>query len=142
MFSLLIFTSPLVFLHTTGMTHLRIMIMAIWKLPFSEILSMTTVCTSRRIGLCLKPSTFVDIIRATPSKKKIIRNSVNFARIVKFSKTALKFEERENQHDATIGCLLSTSVSTCLGHHYAHLQENKDRVLLHMVYCAVTSGKK
>jgi len=24
-------------------------------------------------------------------------------------------------------CLLLTSVSTCFGHHYAHLQENKDR---------------
>ena len=35
---------------------------------------------------------------------------------------------RENQQDATIRCLLSTSVSTCFGHHYAHLQENKDRV--------------
>jgi len=23
---------------------------------------------------------------------------------------------------------LSTSISTCFGHHYAHLQENKDRV--------------
>jgi len=33
-------------------------------------------------------------------------------------------EERENQQDATIRCLLSTSVSTCFGHHYAHLQEN------------------
>jgi hypothetical protein len=32
-----------------------------------------------------------------------------------------------NQKDATI-ILLSTSVSTCFGHHYAHLQENKDRV--------------
>ena len=38
-----------------------------------------------------------------------------------------KCEERENQQDATIRCLLSTSVSTCFGHHYAHLQENKDR---------------
>ena len=38
------------------------------------------------------------------------------------------FEERENQQDATIRCLLSTSVSTCFGHHYAHLQENNDRV--------------
>jgi len=28
------------------------------------------------------------------------------------------------------------------GHHYAHLQENKDRVLLHVVCCAVTSGEK
>ena len=30
--------------------------------------------------------------------------------------------------------LLSTSISTCFGHHYAHLQEKKDRVLLHMAY--------
>jgi hypothetical protein len=37
-------------------------------------------------------------------------------------------EERENQQDATIICLLSISLSTCFGHHYAHLQENKDRV--------------
>jgi hypothetical protein len=51
-------------------------------------------------------------------------------------------EERENQQAATIRCLLSTSVSTCFGHHYAHLQENKDHVLLHMVYCAVTSKEK
>ena len=40
----------------------------------------------------------------------------------------VKCEERENQQDATVRCLLSTSVSTCFGHHYAHLQENKDRV--------------
>jgi len=39
-----------------------------------------------------------------------------------------KCEERENEKDATIRCLLSTSVSTCFGHDYAHLQENKDRV--------------
>jgi hypothetical protein len=39
-----------------------------------------------------------------------------------------KCEERKNQQDATIRCLLSTSVSTCFRHHYAHLQENKDRV--------------
>ena len=38
-------------------------------------------------------------------------------------------EERgKNQQDATIRCLLLTSVSTCFGHHYAHLQENKDLV--------------
>jgi hypothetical protein len=36
--------------------------------------------------------------------------------------------KREDQQDATIRCLLLTSVSTCFGHHYAHLQENKDRV--------------
>ena len=35
---------------------------------------------------------------------------------------------REDQQDATIRCLLLTSVSTCLGHHYAHLQENKGPV--------------
>jgi len=38
------------------------------------------------------------------------------------------WRERKNQQDATIRCLLLTSVSTCFGHHYAHLQENKDRV--------------
>ena len=45
-------------------------------------------------------------------------------------------KREKNQQDATIRCLLSTSVSTCFGHHYAHLQENKDRVLLQMVYRA------
>ena len=49
-------------------------------------------------------------------------------------------EERENQQDATIRFLLSTSVSTCFGQHYAHLQEKKDRVLLHIVYCAGSAG--
>jgi len=38
------------------------------------------------------------------------------------------WRETKDQQDATIRCLLSTSVSTCIGHHYAHLQENKDRV--------------
>jgi len=33
--------------------------------------------------------------------------------------------KREVQQDATIRCLLLTSVSTCFGHHYTHLQENK-----------------
>jgi glycerol-3-phosphate acyltransferase PlsY len=35
-----------------------------------------------------------------------------------------KYEERR----PTIRCLLLTSVSTCFGHHYAHLQENKGPV--------------
>ena len=34
--------------------------------------------------------------------------------------------KRENQQDARIRCLLLISVSTCFGHHYVHLQENKD----------------
>ena len=38
------------------------------------------------------------------------------------------WRERKNQQDVAIRCLLSTSVSTCFGHHYAHLQENKDCV--------------
>ena len=42
--------------------------------------------------------------------------------------------------NATIRCILSTSVSTCFGHHYAHLQEIKDRVLLHTVYSAGSAG--
>ena len=33
-----------------------------------------------------------------------------------------------------------STVSTCFGHHYAHLQENKDRVLLHVVCCAGSAG--
>ena len=36
--------------------------------------------------------------------------------------------KREDQQDATMRCLLLTSVSTCFGHHYAHLQENKGPV--------------
>ena len=36
--------------------------------------------------------------------------------------------KREDQQDATIRCLLLTSVSTCFGIHYAHLQENKGPV--------------
>jgi len=36
--------------------------------------------------------------------------------------------KREDQQDATIRCLLLTSVSTCFGHHYAYLQENKGPV--------------
>jgi hypothetical protein len=47
--------------------------------------------------------------------------------------TICLFEEfhsmkREDQQDASISCLLLTSVSTCFGHHYAHLQENKGPV--------------
>ena len=34
----------------------------------------------------------------------------------------------KNQQDATIRCLLLTSVSTCFGHHYARLQEKKGPV--------------
>ena len=36
--------------------------------------------------------------------------------------------KREDQQDATIRCLLLTSVSTCFVHHYANLQENKGPV--------------
>jgi glycerol-3-phosphate acyltransferase PlsY len=36
--------------------------------------------------------------------------------------------KRENQQDATIRYLLLTSVSTCFGHYYAQLQENKGPV--------------
>ena len=52
--------------------------------------------------------------------------------------------KREYQQDATIQmfivnfkCLLLTTVSTCFGHHYARLQEKKDRVLLNMVFALV-----
>ena len=47
--------------------------------------------------------------------------------------------KREDQQDATIRCLLLTSVSTCFGHHYAHLQVNK-ALLLHLVCCSGSAG--
>ena len=34
-------------------------------------------------------------------------------------------KREKKQQGATIRCLLLTSVSTCFGHHYAHLQQNK-----------------
>ena len=45
--------------------------------------------------------------------------------------------KREDQQDATIRCLLLTSVSTCFGHHYAHLQENKGPVTASGVFVLV-----
>jgi len=41
--------------------------------------------------------------------------------------------KREDQQDAKIRCLLLTSVSTCFGHHYAHLQEKKGPVTAFVV---------
>jgi hypothetical protein len=38
------------------------------------------------------------------------------------------YMKREDQQDTTIRRLLLTSVSTCFGHHYAHLQEKKGPV--------------
>jgi hypothetical protein len=44
--------------------------------------------------------------------------------------------KREDQQDATIRCLLLTSVSTCFGHHYAQLQDNKGPVTAFgMLFC-------
>ena len=53
---------------------------------------------------------------------------------------SLCVKREKNQQDATIRYLLSTSVSTCFGHHYAHLQENKDRVTAYGVLLLVGSG--
>jgi len=50
----------------------------------------------------------------------------NWSRRTRERKFCMKTEK--NKQDATIRCFLSTSVSTCFGHHYAHPQENKDRV--------------
>ena len=41
--------------------------------------------------------------------------------------------KEEDQQYATIRCLLLTSISTCLGHHYAHLQEIKGPVTAFVV---------
>ena len=45
-----------------------------------------------------------------------------------FINISVRNMKRGDQEDATIRCLLLTSVSTCFGHHYAHLQESKDPV--------------
>jgi len=45
-----------------------------------------------------------------------------------FSQSKKHNMKREDQQNATIRCLILTSVSTCFGHHYAHLQENKGPV--------------
>ena len=61
------------------------------------------------------------------SKSNCTCCTVNFrARFGRGEKVQLM--KREDQQDATIRCLLITSVSTCFGHHYAHLQENKGPV--------------
>jgi len=50
--------------------------------------------------------------------------------------------ERENQQDATIRCLLSTLSQHVSGIIMPNFRRTKDRVLLHVVCCAVTSGEK
>ena len=52
----------------------------------------------------------------------------HFERILSVVNAFSSAPEQLILQDATIRCLLSTSVSPCFGHHYAHLQENKDRV--------------
>jgi len=44
-------------------------------------------------------------------------------------------KREKNQQDATIRRLLLTFVSTCFGHHYAHLQQNKGPVTAFGVFC-------
>jgi hypothetical protein len=39
-----------------------------------------------------------------------------------------KVWREKNLQDVTIRCLLLTSISTCVAHHYAHLQESKEPV--------------
>ena len=41
----------------------------------------------------------------------------------------------EDQQDATIRCLLLTSVSTCFGHHYAHLQNKGPVTAFGVLFC-------
>jgi glycerol-3-phosphate acyltransferase PlsY len=53
------------------------------------------------------------------------KSGLDMARNIKIPDPRMK---RKAQQDATITCLLLTSVSTCFGHHYAHLYENKGPV--------------
>jgi len=71
-----------------------------------------------------------------PAKKLVLSFRFLWPCIV----SKVRRERKKTQQDATIRCLLSTSASTCFGHHYANLQEIKDRVLLHTVYCVGSAG--
>ena len=51
-----------------------------------------------------------------------------------------KVWREKNQQDATIRCLLLTSVSRCFGHNYAHLQEIKGLVTAFGVYWSGFDG--
>ena len=52
----------------------------------------------------------------------------NFSHVSGLRVNVLYPLKREDQQDATIRCLLLTSISTCFGQHYVHLQENKGPV--------------
>ena len=67
----------------------------------------------------------VCIARKWPKQSRLLERNV-----MEFS-----VKREKNQQDATIRCLLSTSVSTCFGHHYTYLQENKGRV--NCIWCVV-----
>jgi hypothetical protein len=60
---------------------------------------------------------YTDIIRRLRSERNAPKNGETTAGL-----------NRADQEDATIRCLLLTSVSPCFGHHYAHHQENKGPV--------------
>ena len=73
---------------------------------------------------------FLGLFHSRPLPEIIWDNTWHFVALGSCDRASwAKCEERENQQDATIRCSLSTSVSTCFGHHYAHLQDNRDRVL-------------
>ena len=91
---------------------------------------------SETSALLRGPSTVSKTIYGQGTKKTGICKHLGSCDLASWAKC----EERKNQQDATIRCLSSTSVSTFFGQHYTHLQENKDRVLLHMVYCVGSAG--
>ena len=77
------------------------------------ILAMIYTVNTSSLPICTTISTF--------SKSNYDCGEIN-------QNITILWRERKTQQDATIRCLLSTSISTCFGHHYVHLQENKDRV--------------
>jgi len=70
--------------------------------------------------------------------KKVVENLL-ISGSVKFG---INCEEREREKPTRCNnqMFIINTFSTCFGHHYAHLQENKDRVLLHVVCCAASTG--
>ena len=63
-------------------------------------------------------------------EKSVVRRFRRCEKVIECTDTNIDsiVGREKNQQDATIRCLLLTSISTCFEHNYGHLQENKEPV--------------
>ena len=99
---------------------------------------LSAVCWSSsmqlNIAACLCAES--DVTSLAACKKKKIEEIGDFL----FEKDLLSVKREKTNKMQQSDVYYQTSVSTCFGHHYAHIQENKDRVLLHVVCCTGSTG--